>query len=272
MTDQAWTRATTVANTLADRYGLEKWAKRNVALGLGLRPDLVARAASCTPEDRKTLEDIVSQAEEAARARSGANIGSALHDFTERIDRGEDFNVIPPWDKDVAAYKTTLARHNIRVLDGWIERVVIVPQVKVAGTLDRIVTVNGDGPYIADLKTGSLDYSMGEIAVQLSLYAGATHAWKGTAKEADNRRDRWGRYLTPDIDTNPDEYEPMPAVSRDKAIVIHLPAGEAKCTLHWVDIAAGREAVRKAMWVREWRKRKDLSTPLQEGAQVAANF
>jgi prolyl oligopeptidase PreP (S9A serine peptidase family) len=31
--------------------------------------------------------------------------------------------------------------------------------------------------------------------------------------------------------------------------------------LHIVDIASGRLAVSKAVWVRDWRKRKDLSRP-----------
>ena len=57
--ERTWTRATTVANTLADRYGLEQWAKRNVILGLAARHDLYAQAASCTPDDKTELNRIV---------------------------------------------------------------------------------------------------------------------------------------------------------------------------------------------------------------------
>jgi hypothetical protein len=74
----AWTRVTTVAGTLADRYGLEKWGNRNVVLGIAAREDLYAQAASCTPDDKDTLNQIVDQAQEAAKAKSGANLGTAL--------------------------------------------------------------------------------------------------------------------------------------------------------------------------------------------------
>jgi len=139
----------------------------------------------------------------------------------------------------------------------------VVPQIEVAGTLDRVVTVNGEGPYIADVKTGQdvVKYGMNEIALQLAIYAGATHGWLGDAASVP-RNDRWGRYTLPRPSDQPDAYEQMVGVSRDRALVIHLPAGKAECHLHWVDIAAGREAVLQAIWVREWRKRKDLSRPL----------
>jgi len=263
MTDPAWTRATTVSNTLADRYGLEKWAQRNTVLGLGLRQDLYAQAASATAGDKQTLDRVAEQAQEAAKASSGANLGSALHRFTERIDAGEEFNVIPPWNKDIDAYQRTMKAAGVQIVPGWIERVVVVPQIEVAGTLDRVVTVNGEGPYIADVKTGQdvVKYGMNEIALQLAIYAGATHGWLGDATSVP-RNDRWGRYTLPRPSDQPDAYEQMVGVSRDRALVIHLPAGKAECHLHWVDIAAGREAVLQAIWVREWRKRKDLSRPL----------
>lgn len=274
MTDQAWTRATTVASTLADRYGLEKWAQRNTVLGLGMRQDLYAQAASCTADDRQELERIVEQAQEAAKASSGANLGTALHRWTERIDRGEDVDIPDAWKPDLDAYTAELDRHNVTVLDGWIERVVVVPRLRIAGTLDRVLTSPAwDNPRIGDVKTGAdaLKYGSGEIAIQLAIYAGATHAWKGSTD--DIRRDRWGRYLLPDPVDEPDAYDVMPIMDRDLAVVMHLPVGTGTCTLYEIDIAAGREAVRKAVWVRDWRKRKDLSRPMKKGeAQIAANF
>ena len=260
MTDIPWTRATTVASTLADRYGLEQWAQRNTVLGIGLREDLYAQAAAATPDDKQTLNSIAKQAQDAAKASAGANLGSALHKFTERVDAGEEFDVIPPWKADIDAYKNTIKQSGIGLDPVWIERVVVVPQLRIAGTLDRIANYNGQR-YIADVKTGQdvVKYGMGDIAVQLAIYAGASHAWLGDA--ASVPRDRYGRYKLPDPTDNPNVYEPMAEVSRDKALVIHLPAGQARCELHWVDIAAGREAVRTAVWVRDWRKRKDLSEP-----------
>src|SRR5690606_11998477 len=60
--ERAWTRATTIANTLADRFGLEQWAKRNVVLGIAAREDLYALAVSCKPEDKDQLNQIAAAA------------------------------------------------------------------------------------------------------------------------------------------------------------------------------------------------------------------
>jgi len=40
-----------------------------------------------------------------------------------------------------------------------------------------------------------------------------------------------------------------------------LPAGQARCELHWLDITAGWEAARLAATVRAWRNRRDLTAP-----------
>lgn len=236
--EQAWTRVTTIAGTLADRFGLEQWSKRNVILGLAARRDLYALAASCSPEDKEQLNRIVKDAEEAAKARSGANLGTALHRITERIDSGEELDVPEPWRADVDVYLQTLLSHRVTIQTEYLERIVIHAKTRVAGTLDRLVTVNpSDELFVADLKTGRdiVTYGMGDIAIQLALYASATHMWNGSS------------------------YDPMPAVNQERAIAIHLPVGEGKCTLYWVDIKAGAAAAKIAFNVRKWRGRKDLA-------------
>ena len=259
----SWTRATTVASTLEDRFGLERWAKRNVVLGIAARPDLYALATSAKPEDKDLLHQIVDDAEAAAKARSGANLGNALHRITARIDTGEELDVAAAWKPDIDAYCQTLADSAIEIHTEYVERVVINKDYKIAGTLDRLITHRGT-TYVADLKTGSsaLDYGATDIAVQLAIYANATHMWKGSAEFADKNRDRWGRYLLPDPDEEPDAYDPMPEVDKSRALVIHLPVEEATCNLYWIDIQSGLEGVRTALWVRDWRKRKDLTSPL----------
>lgn len=238
--EKPWTRATTVAGTLSDRFGLEQWGQRNVVLGIAARPDLYALAASCTPEDKPQLNRIVKDAQEAAKSRSGANLGTALHRICERIDSGEDLDVPKEWRGDVDAYVQTLADNSVRIHPEWMERIVVIPKAEVAGTLDRLVTVDGQ-VYVADLKTGKdvVSYGMGDIAIQLALYANSTLMWNG------------------------DGYGGMPPVDNRRALVIHLPVGEGTCHLYWVDIEAGLEAARVALLVREWRKRKDLSQPFE---------
>jgi hypothetical protein len=259
---RAWTRVTTIANTLADRYALEQWAQRQTVIGLGAREDLYALAASTTPDDRDQLTKIVSQAQEAAKSRSGANLGTALHKLTERIDSGEILDVPAQWRPDVDAYCQTLADNRVRIHPEWIERVVVIPEMGAAGTLDRMVTVGDDLTLrVADLKTGASadEYGHTEIAIQLSLYAHATHVWKRTTD--DIRRDQYGRYLLPDPEDDPYAYDEMPTVDQATALMMHLPVGEGRCSLYEVDIKSGIVAAGYATWVREWRKRKDLAWP-----------
>jgi len=249
--EQTWTRATTIANTLADRYGLEQWAKRNVALGIGARRDLYAQAAAAKPDDKTTLTRIVEQAEEAAASKAGANLGSALHRFTERIDAGEDITVPEPWAQDVAAYQSTMAANQVTVQPGWIEHILLLPELGIAGTCDRLCTSpQWQSARIADLKTGQdvVKYGMTEIALQLAIYA---HA------------DYW-------FDTETGEVKPIrESIDQTWALVMHLPVGKGTCTIYEVNIAAGWQAVQLALDVRRWRQRKDLAHIINVPAPLA---
>ena len=86
---QPWPRISGVAKTLSDLFGLEQWGNRNIVLGMGLRDDLQALAGGGTAEDKGQLGSIVKQAQTAAKASSGANLGTAFHKLTERVDKQE---------------------------------------------------------------------------------------------------------------------------------------------------------------------------------------
>jgi len=240
--EQSWTRATTLAGTLADRYALEKWDQRNVILGIGARRDLYAQAAAATPDDVDTLNGIAVQAREAAKAKAGANMGSALHRLTERVDASEITPAEiddPTLRGDIDAYAAAMQAAGVVVVPGWLERILLVPAIDVAGTCDRLCNGMWDLPRIGDVKTGKdvVRWGMAEIPLQLSIYAHASH-WYDPATE---------------------QLHEMPQVDQDKAIVMHLPAGKGECTLYEVDITAGWEAVQLAVAVRDWRKRKGLA-------------
>ncbi|MEU8186046.1 hypothetical protein [Micromonospora carbonacea] len=234
-----WTRATTFAKSISDTFGLTKWQCRMVAKGLTLRQDLYARAAAATIDDRQVLDQVVEAAKEAAGSSTGASLGSALHQFTERVDRGEQIQVPAPWDADVAAYCKALADHQIEVNAALIERIIVVRQHHVAGTLDRIYSSpTWKLPRIGDLKTGKdLSHGWLEIAVQLALYANADAMWNG---------------LT-------DTYEPMPNVDREVGVVIHLPVGVGHATVYEVNLTAGWDIARTCAEVRGLRNRRDLA-------------
>lgn len=242
---EAWTRVTTFAKSIMDTYALGAWSSRMAVKGVSLRPDLYALAASKDVTDKKALDEIVEQAKDAAKSKEGSNLGTALHAFSEQVDRGEQVAIPAPWDRDIKAYQDKMALRGLAVLRDMIERVVVVPEYQTAGTLDRIIQDEAGQLYIADLKTGKdLSYSWGEIAVQLALYAHAPMMWSTAAKA----------------------YSVMPKVSLEWAYVMHVPAGQARCDIYRVNIAAGWEAARLCKDVRDWRARKDLAELVGESS------
>lgn len=237
--EQPWTRVTTLSQTLSDKFGLNKWEQRMVCKGLSQRQDLLALAASAPADDKSTLDKVAADAKEAALAKSGANSGTALHRFVERVTRGDTHVDIPdPWAADIAAYQETIRVAEITADPELLERIVVVSELDVAGTLDAIVHLPDGRPIVLDLKTGKdLSYAWGEIAIQLACYAHGDAMWNQQTGT----------------------YEPMPAVDQTHALVAHLPVGQSRCTIHTVDIEAGWQAAQQAADVRDWRRRKNLS-------------
>lgn len=232
---EPYTRCTTYVGALEDTYNLEKWKMRMTAVGLGQRPDLMLAVQACDPtRDKEALNQHCDAAVEAAKASAAATMGTAVHKLTEAVDRGEmQLDDVPAVARpDVAAYLGVMQQAKLQVLG--IERFVVLDSHKIGGTYDRDVSLHGRG-YIADIKTGTLDFGMGKIAMQLAVYA------HSRAYNVDT-------FERTDLD-----------VDLERAIVIHLPIGTGKCFLRWVDIASGWEAVQLAGQVREWRKRKNLS-------------
>lgn len=234
------TRATTFAKSVSDTFGLTKWMLRMGGIGLAQRQDLLMAVASTDPGDNKTLDRLMEEAKDHAGAMAGANIGTALHTFTEQYDLGLNPVVPAPFDADVAAYAQAIVDAGLTILPEHIEQIVVIPSLEVAGTLDRIVRTADGRLMIADLKTGKdVSYAMGEIAVQLALYAAAPYTFDPATGELDA----------------------MPVVDQETALVFHAPAGTGTCTVLEVDITAGRAMFETISTVREWRKRRDLHKP-----------
>jgi hypothetical protein len=236
----AYTRATTIANSLDDPAALTAWKMRMAAIGLTVRSDLLL-AISAAQEDKMAINKYIEDAMEVAGASRAATIGTALHSFAEKLDLGQDIGPIPDeWAADLVAYQKATEQLN----KIFIEQFCVLDKYKIAGTPDRVVEYKGER-FIADIKTGRIDHP-NNIAIQLAIYA------NGSPYDIDTgRRNSWGD------------------VNKDKAIIIHLPAGTGLCKLVWIDIAEGWKGVQFAMKVRQWRDKKGLATPFPEQETIS---
>lgn len=233
-----YTRATTIAGAVDDTNGLMRWKQVKTAFGLVARPDLAMALAATSPDDKTAVHAIVEQAADAAGATAAATVGTAVHAFTERLDRGLDLGVVPAmYAPDLTAYQQTADQVGWRVLG--VEVFTVLHAHKIAGTADRVLELDGVR-YIADLKTSqTVDYPH-KFAAQLAIYA---HS------------------LPYDIESQTTVPWDGPSPSTDRGLIVHLPSGQGRCELHWIDLRAGWDAVHLALAVREWRARRDLLTP-----------
>ena len=245
--ERAYTRCTTYIGCLEDKFNLQLWKQRQVAVGLSMRPDLVMSVAAHS-DSRADLDRLCREAAEAAGSSAAATTGTALHRMCERVDRGELAlaDVPAPYRDDVAAYRAVTA--GIEWLH--IEQMMVHDGLGVAGTPDRIGVLADDvQAKVVDIKTGSLSYGVAEIEMQLAVYANSVVYDVAT-----------GARTPVDVDLT-------------EALVIHLPAGTGLAVPLWIDIAAGWESVQLAAKVREWRRGKHTPTSAWEiairGAQSA---
>lgn len=247
---EPYTRATTVAGTLDDGFGLTEWKMRMTALGVAMRQDLGV-AVVAARDDKNKLNSLANQAKEYAGASSGANQGTALHSLTEQYDKGTlDLSIVPEaYRGDLIAYGEATRRLNNHL----IETFTVCDAFKIAGTPDRVVEWTGErvelpwddilepgGFHIGDVKTDkTLDFGQRKYAVQLAIYANS----KGYRFEDDSRFD-------------------LPNVSKKTGLIAHMPATTGTCHLYAINIAAGWDALQVSVWARAWNKRKDLIQPL----------
>lgn len=229
------TRVTSFAKKLEDGYTLTAWQKRMVLTGAAQRSDIVA-ATLAADGDKRKLDQLAEDAMDAAKANVRREMGTALHSLCEMADRGMSVEMPGDIGADIEAYTACLASLEAKVTR--MEEVVVIPELTLAGRFDRLIDVRGT-TYVMDIKTGTnLSYSWLSIAIQLALYAQAS-----TIYDPENRT-----------------HERFPGVNQRHGLVVHLPAGEAKATPYWVDLAIGRKGIDLTKSVLRWRATKDIAT------------
>lgn len=250
---KSWTRVTTFAKAVDDQSNLIKWSNRMVAKGLVTDEALIIKVEDTDLGDRKTLDRLCEAAKEKAGGNQAADFGTALHTLTEKEDRGEKgFRVPAKWKKHLDGYRRIKETSGLEFPPEYIERVVVVPELGVAGTFDRLCRVKEDmtiqigkktfhlskGEYvIGDVKSNkSLSYAQLSISVQLSTYSRAGHVWN--------------------IDS--ETWSPLPEINKSVGFVFHIPSDTGEAQLHAIDLDRGWQAAQLCKMVRDVRGWKDL--------------
>jgi hypothetical protein len=249
-----YTRATTVAGSLDDGYGLPPWFATMAVCGTMMRPGLRAQWEALLaehegdpwyagPEGKKACKKLIEECAAVGGANDRREIGTALHKVTELVDRGRTPEYLSEETRaDVEAYQAALAEAGITFDPEYIETTVVLDEHRVAGMVDRLkMFVPGfELPLVGDLKTGAdLAHSWQSIATQIAIYSRGEAVYRQGAAE----------------DGSQDERLPMPEVDQENGLIIWLPAGTATCELFLVDLTAGWESFAHSMWTREWRNR-----------------
>lgn len=234
----AYMRCTRFVGVLEDTFNLSLWQQRMVAVGLASRKDLALQAATLAGDpdgNKQALNKLVDAAREAAAASAAATIGTALHQLTERLDRGEPLGVVPAeYEPHMAAYRT--ATRGIQ--HQHLERFMVCDEYKVGGTPDRLSIIPGrDGLHVADVKTGDILDGKGrirwgamKIAMQMAMYAHSVHYDPATGERTD------------------------PGLNQKRGLVIALNAKTGDCRSVWLNLEAGWAACQVAASV--WAARK----------------
>lgn len=245
-----YTRITTFIDCLSDRTQLEKWRARIILTGLAvehrdwldawLNPEreLVSERSLVQTlvegyinlDDRSAMNELVEAAFRAGDGYLKAEQGTDMHRITEAWDRMEPLPEMGEWEqRDFEAWLRLMDTHKLVPVD--IERRCVIDELKVAGTPDRTYWwPERNELVIGDLKTGSIDYGAGKMAMQLAL---AAHG-------------KW---------YDPDTYERSEmGVSQTHGLIIRVPNGEGTATLYVADLVEGWRGVTElARPVREWR-------------------
>ncbi|NEA50467.1 hypothetical protein G3I35_30410 [Streptomyces sp. SID10815] len=269
------TRTTTFIDCIEDKSALSDWRQRMTLVGAARRPALLEVVKQLSPDDaqdKRRLNAVAEQAASLAGANDRREKGTHLHSLSEFVDRGEE---LPAGTDardvaDMAAYKMATVDFDVVA----VETFVVVDSLGVGGTFDRMLRYSGPGPdgghveglFIGDLKTGSVQYSGLKMASQLAVYSRG-ELYDHTLCPVDERDAKafaaWRRKPVPAAVASA-AYSPVPAVSQDWGIIIHLPAGEARCTLYWADLRLGWEAALLARDIRRMRSTKGALVQFNE--------
>ena len=245
----AYTRCSTLAGYLENKSGLHKWDMRHVALGVGLDPDIAAKAASIQPltGDRKkdalsnaTLDECIEEARKVSGEHAGRDWGTAVHGFTEPGMEGNPY-VPERMKSDVDSYWEKMNEY--RMVNVASEVFVVNHELKVAGTFDDLYYSYAFGLTLGDKKTGRS--KIHSHLIQLAAYAGSeVYDW-----ETDTSRPIQSLVQDPAMARYP--------VNDRVGFYVHIPKGEGVTRFVGLNLERGREMAKIAAAVRDYQQQRD---------------
>ena len=256
----AYTRASSLADQIANMTYLHTWRMRYLARGIATNYDLALLAAAefyttgfeRNHHDREVkrahaasgqrLDEIIERAMDRMRIAEGADYGTAIHLFTEpghpvqapeQVPSAPDNETFNP-QRDVESFHKALGEHGIKILAT--EVFTACDELRVAGTFDHLCYVPGLGIIITDKKT-SKEVHGHDFKVQLSAYANG---------DPYNLDDDSRMTLEQYVETL--GYDPK-LINRDAGLIFWIKDGKTELDL--LDLQQGHEAAKVAAWVRD---------------------
>lgn len=260
-------RATTIADTLDDTYGLSRWKRRETAMRIyqlaTMAPDTVVwrddtgetTAADClgnlidamggskvTAID--TVLDVIDNIMGGAEARE---LGECAHAWLGAVNAGTALihqvpDIVRP---HVEHGLRVLAHRGIVVLPEYTERTVLNDQGEetVAGKIDGIGRLLTTGELVLlDVKTNKdLKYSWLSYGVQV----GGVYGWATKVLSTDGR-----------------SWEPFPDIRQDFAVLLHIPSDQPeRAAAITIDRQWGGETMVASLETRRRRKEAKVEVP-----------
>jgi hypothetical protein len=241
-----YSRPSSWGKDLDEQSALVNWRIDRAMEGVAMDPSIAAMVAASLglKEGRQERRE---RAIQRGRGDEAADIGTALHAMSHRVESGDGFVVPPQYAADIAAYLS--AKDEAGLDSSYIEVHLCSDEWRAAGTADRIYTatrrlelpggewLEPGQSVIGDLKTGALkDYSIPGYTIQLAIYCDSVF-----------------------YDVHTDLRSPLPdGLRSDWGLIVSMPAGTGTCQLLWANLETGRVGARVVRDVRAWRNRRDF--------------
>lgn len=262
-------RATTIAETLDDTYGLNKWKRRETAKRVfqlatmdpatvlhSSWPDITAAVAleqiatAIAAPKVTVLDDTLETIDDLMGAAEARELGTCVHAWLEALDMGivllKDVpEVVRP---HVVNARRVIAHRGLVMLPEYVERTVLNDRVEgdpVAGKLDRIAKIVATGDLVVlDVKTSKVD-SFGYGWLTNGVQVGGVYSWADKILSLDGR-----------------SWEPMPTLRDDFAILLHVPSDQpSKAAAITINMWWGGEVFAESLSARQRRKEAKVQVP-----------